>query len=108
MPDCAKSTPPLPISQTQEALASIVADLRLLDERLLALAQGIELDPVAALPADLRAGVECVRTDLLSDAIATLSGLASLTEDAALERRGAVVAAVKYLGGITAELYAIG
>ena len=97
MPDCAKSTPPLPIPKAQEALAAIAADLRQLDERLLALVRGIALDPGAVLPADLRAGAETVRTDLLSDAIATLEGLAQLTEELALERQVQVLDAVERL-----------
>ncbi len=46
------------------------------------------------LPADLRAGVEAVREALLRDAISTLSALAVLTEDSAVERRAEVAAAV--------------
>ncbi len=94
MPDCPKSTP---IPEAQQQLAALVEELRSLDERLSTIAAGIAADPDEILPAELQAGVECVREDLLSDAIATLAGLAALTEDAALERQVEVADAVERL-----------
>ncbi len=94
MPDCPKSTP---IPEAQQQLAALAQELRRLDERLSILAAGIAPDPEEILPAELRAGVECVREDLLSDAISTLAGLAVLTEDAAVERQLEVADAVERL-----------
>ncbi len=86
MPDWDDSTR-LPAPRAQEALTEIVDELRQLDERLRTLVEAIGPKGEEILGADLRAGVECIRADLLSDAISTLSALAALTEDAALERR---------------------
>ncbi len=87
MPDSAEST-----RLAQQTLQTIASELQQLDQRLRTLAGGITPDPAAVLPADLRAGVEAVREALLRDAISTLSALAVLTEDAALERRAEVLA----------------
>ncbi len=94
MPDWDDSTR-LPTPRAQEALAGIVGELLQLDERLRILAEVIGAEPEEILAADLRTGVECVRADLLSDAISTLSAPATLTADAALERRVDVAAAVE-------------
>ena len=94
MPDWDDSTR-LPAPQAQEALTEIVNELQQLDERLCTLTELIDPEAEAILAADLRTGVECVRADVLSDAISTLSKLAVLTEDAALERRVEVAAAVE-------------
>ena len=96
MPDWDDSTR-LPAPQAQETLASIVDELRQLDERLRRLAETIASEAEEILAADLRAGVECVRADLLSDAISTLSALATVTEDAALRRRVDIVDTVKQI-----------
>ncbi len=94
MPSCPKSTP---IPEAQQQLAAVAEELRRLDERLSIVAAGIAADPEAILPGELRAGVECIREDLLSDAIATLAGLAALTEDAAVRRQAEVADAVERL-----------
>lgn len=96
MPDWTHSTH-LPIPQAQEALVGIVADLRQLDGRLHALIEKITPESDKLLPAELRAGAECIRTDLLSDAISTLSALAVLTEADALQRRVEVATAVEQI-----------
>ncbi len=87
MPGFADST-----RSAQQTLQTIASELQQRDERLRTLAEGIAPDPAAVLPADLRAGVEAVREALLRDAISTLSALAALTEDGALERRAEVLA----------------
>ncbi len=87
MPDCSDST-----RSAQQTLQTIASELQQLDERLRTLAQRIAPDPAVVLPADLRAGVEAVREALLRDAISTLSALATLTEDAARERRADILA----------------
>ncbi len=94
MPDCPKSTP---VPEAQQQLAALVEDLRRADERLSILAAGIAADNDEILPTELQAGVECVREDLLSDAIATLAGLATLTEDTAIKRQLEVADAVERL-----------
>jgi hypothetical protein len=97
MPSCPKSTP---VPEAQQQLAALAEDLRRADQRLSVLAAGIAIDadnPDAILPAELRAGVEVVRQDLLSDAIETLAGLATLTEDAALKRQGEIADALAWL-----------
>ncbi len=96
MPDWDDSTR-LPASRAQQALAEIVDELQQLDERLRTLTDAIASEAEEILAADLRAGVECVRADLLNDAISTLSALAALTGDAALERRVNVAAAVEQI-----------
>ena len=92
MPDCSDST--RLATTAQRALVEIVSELQQLEKRLETLAQAIAPDPAAVLPAELRAGVECARSELLRDAITTLSALAVLTEDA-FERRVEVAAAVE-------------
>jgi hypothetical protein len=94
MPSCPKSTP---VPEAQHQLAALADDLRRLDERLSTLAADIAPDPEAILPAKLRAGIEVVRQDLLSDAIETLAGLAELTEDAAVQRQAEIADAVDWL-----------
>jgi|GEM_PF-5195249 len=73
----------------QQALRGIVTDLRDLDPRLGQWAEGVEPYPDEILPGQLRAGADCVRVDLLTDAIETLSVLAGLTEADAIRRRRA-------------------
>ena len=93
MPDFADSTR-LPAHAAQQTLGMLARELARLDERLGVLAENVTPDPAAVLPAELMAGVARVRSDLLSDAISTLSALAVLTEDTALERRVEVAATV--------------
>jgi hypothetical protein len=94
MPSCPKSTS---IPEAQQQLVALAEDLRRFDERLSVLAAGVALDPQAILSTDLRVGVQCVRTDLLSDAIETLASLAELTEEAAVQRRLEVADVVERL-----------
>lgn len=96
MPDWDDSTR-LPTPRAQEALAGIVVELQQLDERLRTLAEVITPKAEEILAVDLRAGVECVRADLLTDATSTLSALATLTEEATLVRRVGVAAAAELI-----------
>ncbi len=97
MPDCSDSTRPT-VATAQKALADVASELQQLDERLATVAQVIRtLNPSAVLPGELLAGVETVRSDLLRDAVSTLSALAVLTENAAIERRGEVAAAAEHI-----------
>jgi hypothetical protein len=94
MPSCPKSTS---VPEAQQQLAAAAEDLRRLDDRLSTLAAAVAPDSEAILPAKLRAGVEVVRQDLLSDAIETLAGLAELTEDAAVQRQAEIADALAWL-----------
>lgn len=97
MPDFTDSTG-LPVAAAQKALRLIASELQRLDGRLSSLAMGIAADdPAAVLPSKLRAAVESIRADLLQDAISSLTALAALTEDDALERRLEVAAAVEQI-----------
>ncbi len=71
----------------QQTLLEILSELRDLDRRLGVWAEGLEPSPYELLPGELRGGAQCVRTDLLDDAIATLDQLAQLTEDDAIRLR---------------------
>lgn len=100
MPDFTDSTG-LPVPAAQKALRLIASELQRLDGRLSSLAMGIATDdPAAVLPSKLRAAVESIRADLLQDAISSLTALAALTEDDALERRLEVAAAVEQIAAL--------
>ena len=64
-----------------------------LEERL----AGVAVDPrdESVMARHVRVGAVCVRTDLLADAIETLSALASMTGESARERDAEVIAVVK-------------
>lgn len=69
---------------TPLCLKAIVDKLRAIDDQLLRLSESIPGD--GPLPAELRGGIEVVRTDLLSDAIETLAALAQLNATSATQR----------------------
>ena len=73
--------PTLTFPQAQQAVRHLAGELRDLDHRLARIAAAIEPHPTLALPAALRGIVHVVRTDLLHDAIATLSTLAAQSEE---------------------------
>lgn len=93
MPDQANSTPFMPVRAAQDEIALIAVELAALEERLAQIA--IDFVDDSAVAEHLRAGIPCVRTDLLADAIETLMALSSLTEEAAGERSDQLIAAVK-------------
>jgi len=96
MPDCDDSTR-LTTPKAQKNLVAIIAELLILDERLGTVAKTIAWEPEEVLPAELQAGVECVRADLITDAISTLSALSVLTEADALRRRVEIADAVEHV-----------
>ncbi len=94
MPNRTNSTP-LSASAAQERIRQIVDHLAALDSQLATVHSGIQPDPVNVLAGELRAGVECVRADLLGDAVATLTALTGLTEADARDRRVEAVSVVE-------------
>ncbi len=70
----------LTFPQAQQALRHLTGDLRDLDHRLALIADAIEPHPTQPLPAALRGMLHLVRTDLLHEAIATLTTLANQSE----------------------------
>ncbi len=89
MPDCAYSIPPA-IAESQKTLLAIATELRDLDQRLGVLTTLICPQPGRLLPDELRGVVQCVRTDLLKDAIETLEALGRKTEEDALRETIAI------------------
>ena len=71
----------LTFPQAQQAIRQVAADLRDLDHRIARIAGAIEPHPTQALPGALRGILQVVHTDLLEDAIATLSTLATQSEE---------------------------
>ena len=68
------------VSGIQHQLAEITADLRRIDHRLETLVQDLpELDEDFHILKELRAAADCVRGDLLQDAIETLDNAATLS-----------------------------
>ncbi len=82
-------------SAAQERIRQIVDHLAALNGQLATIHHGIQPDPDNVLAAELRAGVECVRTDLLGDAVVTLTALIGLTGADAQDRRVEAVSVVE-------------
>ena len=71
----------------QGAIGSLVQDLRTLDRRLRTLVETLPAPTSSFNPlSELCAGLTCVRSDLLADAIETLEALATLDDDALYQR----------------------
>ena len=88
--------------QTKSTLKPITQKLRLADEQLLRLAESISDDDI--LSRQLRGGIEGVRTNLLSDAIETLTILGELDAESATRRYLDAVDLLERMGHrITAE-----
>ena len=81
--------------RAQSALLETADELRQIDRRLADLAGAIVPQPGRVLPEELRGGAQCVRTDLLRDAIETLNALGHATEREVTRRRLEVDAAVE-------------
>ena len=87
-----------PLSEIQGVLREIVADLQKVDDRLALLSERLPEPPSHfSVRAELRNALDCVRIELLGDAIATLDGAATqspLSFLAEYRQRQ------KYLGGV--------
>ena len=92
MPDRTNSTP-VPLATAREQIASVAAELMAQEARLARIATAED----SVLGQHMRVGLTCVRTDLLADAIETLSALATMTDDDANRRDAALIATVKRL-----------
>lgn len=73
--------------RAQSALLEIAEDLRRADLRLQQVVDALDPESAEALHEELVTIAQCVRTDLLSDAIDTLCSLGYRTEDEAMRRR---------------------
>ncbi len=74
------------IRRAQKALLETADELQELDSRLAAVANSIVPQAGKRLPNDLRGGAQCVRNDLLRDAIATLRALGGASEQDVVRR----------------------
>ena len=83
------------MSRAQQALREVANELHELDGRLAALTRSIVPRAGRLLPAALQGGAECVRSDLLRDAIETLEALAGASEDDIARRRLEIDAAAE-------------
>ena len=79
--------PTLAVRRAQSQLIEIAEDLRRADLRLAEVVESLDPESAEALHEELVSVTECVRTDLLSDAIETLVGLGYRSEEEALKRR---------------------
>ena len=69
------------VSKTQGAIQALAAELSQVDRRLAAVSEGLpEPADDFDMPAELRSAVDCVRNDLLADAISTLNHIATASE----------------------------
>ena len=73
--------------RAQSVLLEIAEDLRRADQRLQDVVDALDPDSAEALHEELVSIAQCVRTDLLADAIDTLYSLGYRTEDEAMRRR---------------------
>ncbi len=81
------------VRRAQKALLQTASELQELDGRLAALAKSIVPQAGKLLPKELRGGAQCVRSDLLHDAIETLKALGAASEEDVVRRRHEVEAA---------------
>ncbi len=76
-----------PTTHLQKSLLRIADEIARLDRRLGSLADTLEPGCAGSLTAVLAEGAHCVRSDLLSDAVATLTRLGEATEEDVRRRR---------------------
>ncbi len=76
--------------RAQQMFLRTADELQAIDDRLDALADSITPSLGRALPNELKSGAQCVRSDLLQDAIETLKALGHATEDSARRRHGEI------------------
>ena len=81
------------IRRAQKAFLQTATELQELDSRLAALAKSIVPQAGKQLPKELRGGAQCVRYDLLHDAIETLRVLGGASEEDVMRRRHEIDAA---------------
>ncbi len=74
------------ISEVQTSLLQTARELRAIDHRLAELAESIQPRLDQRLPDELHGGTQCVRHDLLSDAIETLETLGHASEESLSQR----------------------
>ena len=79
--------PTAAVRRAQSVLLEIAEDLRRADRRLSDVVESLDPESAEALHEELVSVAQCVRADLLSDAIETLYALGHRTEDEALRRR---------------------
>ncbi len=79
--------PTAAVRRAQSVILEIAEDLRRADRRLAEVVESLDPESAEALHEELVSVAQCVRTDLLSDAIETLYALSCRTEDEALRRR---------------------
>lgn len=79
--------PTAAVQRAQSVLLEIAEDLRRADRRLAAVVESLDPDSAEALHEEVVSVAQCVRADLLSDAIETLHALGHRSEDEALRRR---------------------
>ena len=78
---------PMNVHAAQHALLRIAAQLEKIDSHLALIAESLEPRFDRSLSGELRLGAQCVRDDLLSDAIDTLGSLGRATEASVESRR---------------------
>ncbi|MEM7583353.1 MAG: hypothetical protein AAF560_08240 [Acidobacteriota bacterium] len=78
------------LAGVQLSLLQAVNELRAIDRRLAELADSIAPGLGHRLPDELESGTQCVRSDLLSDAIETLEALGQATEESVIRRRRSI------------------
>ena len=81
------------IRRAQKAFLDTARELQELDGRLATVAESIVPRTGELLPSELRGGAQCVRSDLLRDAIETLRALGGAREEDVVRRRHKVDAA---------------
>ena len=79
--------PTLAVRRAQSQLIEIAEEIRRADQRLSQVVESLDPESSEALHEELVSVAECVRTDLLSDAIETLMSLGYRSEEEALKRR---------------------
>ena len=75
------------VRRAQEAFLKTASELQEIEGRLATLAQSIVPQAGKLLPKELRGGAQCVRNDLLQDAIETLKALGGASEEDVMRRR---------------------
>ncbi len=81
------------IRRAQKAFLQTASELQTIESRLADLAKAIVPQAGKLLPKELRGGAQCVRNDLLHDAIETLRVLGGASEEDLMKRRHEVDAA---------------